>query len=295
MPLTTGSFGNLIQHSLKMIYGLSYKELPKEYPEYVDVEDSDSAYEESQEIVTFGLVPAHDQGGNLALDQAQQGFRTRHVHEDRSLGFEVTQQLLRDDKTRQIRTLPQSLSFSVNATVETICANLLNRAFNASFLGSDGVVLASTAHPTASGNRANRPTNAVDMSLAGLQSCYSTLAASRDSRGKLMSLTPTKAVVPPSLYSAAYRTFKSPEDPTTANRAVNPFHKWMDWMVCHYLTSNTAWFVKTNNPKGGVRWFWRVKPEFFEENARSRLVRCFMVHFAGVGGFDDWRAIWATP
>src|SRR5260370_891299 len=137
MAMTSGAFSNFLFPILRDVYGDTYDELPRQYDRYMEVEDSDQEFEDVQELVTFGLVPLHDQGGALSLDKAQQGYKTRYPMLDYSLGFEITRQLQRGDKTKRIEALPEALSYSVNQTVETICANILNRAFNASYTGVD--------------------------------------------------------------------------------------------------------------------------------------------------------------
>ena len=293
--LTTGAFSNFLFPILRDVWGDTYDELPKQYDKYMEVEHSDQAFEDLQEIVTFGLVPIHDQGGALSLDRAMQGYKTRFEHLDYSMGFEVTRQLLRDDKTKRIMALPEALSFSVNQTVETICANILNRAFNASYTGADGVTLASTAHPIANGTASNRPANAVDFTLTGVQQMQIDLAAYTDSRGLKIMVNPALAILHPFNFATAKRVLGSDTDPTTANRAINPYHKAMDFMLCNFLTSNKPWFIKTDIPKGGLRWFWREEPEFYQNNIDDRLVKRFMVHFAGSSGWDNWRDVYASP
>jgi hypothetical protein len=91
------------------------------------------------------------------------------------------------------------------------------------------------------------------------------------------------------------RVTQSPDDPSTAQRSINPFHRSADFMVNPYCTAQKAWFVKTNVSGGGVRWFWREDAEFMEMNVQDRLSRRYMVHFAGSGGWDNWRSHWGSP
>jgi len=295
MSLTTGAFGNFLFDILKDVYGDSYEQLPKCYERLVEVEDSNQAFEDMQEIITFGLVPEFTQGGSVSLDTARQGLKTRYEHRDYSLGYEVTHQLLRDDKTRHIMTLPAQLADAVNRTVETIVANLFNRAFNSSYTYADGKTLCATDHPTDGGNRSNRPTVGIDVTVTGWQEMEIQLADWRDARGNRINCGPVLAFGNPFNSAAFKRVLQSPDDPSTAARSINPFHRSADYLCSPYLTSQKAWFVKTNVPKGGARWFWRERPTFMQAQVQDRMVERHMVHFCGSAGVDNWRAYWGSP
>jgi hypothetical protein len=304
MALTTGGFGIFLFDVLKDVYGDTYAQLPKIYPQLVEEEDSNQAFEKYAEMVTFSLVPEFAQGSSVGLDTARLGYVTTFTHLDYSLGYEVTHQLLRDDQTKRIMALPAQLADAVNRTVETIVANLFNRASSGSYTYADGKSLLAVDHPTDGGTRANTPSATisgtltqvgVDVTTTGWQEMDIELADWRDARGNRINVGSTLAFGNPFNKANFKRVIMSSDDPSTAKRAINPFYNDCKFVTSPYLTSQKSWFVKTSIPKGGARWFWREKPRFMEMAVQDRMVERHMVHFAGSAGVDNWRAYWGSP
>jgi hypothetical protein len=68
------------------------------------------------------------------------------------LAFALTKVLTEDgDHIRIGQVYARHLAQSLIETKETLCANVLNRAFNASYPGGDGVQLNSASHPIVNG------------------------------------------------------------------------------------------------------------------------------------------------
>src|SRR5690606_2765770 len=72
------------------------------------------------------------------------------------LAFALTKVLVEDGDHIRIGTIfSEHLAQSMIETEETLCANVLNRAFNPSYPGGDGVSLCNASHPIANGTFSN--------------------------------------------------------------------------------------------------------------------------------------------
>jgi hypothetical protein len=146
------------------------------------------------------------------------------------------------------------LAQSLIETKETLCANILNRAFNGSYTGGDGVSLVNTAHPIANGTFSNQLTTAAALSQTSLEQMLIQIRQAVDNNGKKIRLNPEKIVVSPANMFQAEVLLKSVLRTGAANNDINPV-KSMGLLgggaaVMSRLTSTTAWWVSTDAKVG---------------------------------------------
>jgi hypothetical protein len=299
--ITRGSVPKLQWPGVKTIWGLAYKEYADgaEYKEIYDIEKSDKAYEEMVSLTSLGLVPIKEEGDAVSYDTMKQGFVSRFTNLTYALGYQITQEEIEDDqytqgfKTAANRT--KALAFSFHQTIETVGANILNRAFNASYIGGDGVELCSLLHPIEGGTMANTLAYGADLSEASIEEMLvSVVAKFVDSRGKLIKVMPEKLVVSPSNMFEATRILKNSDRPETANRDINALYMMNSIpggiIVNHYLTDPDAWFITTNIPNGLV-YMDRIPIEFSEDNDFDTTNLKFKARMRGAFGWADPRGI----
>ena len=227
----------------------------------------DKAYEEEPEITGFGLAPVKPQGQQIFYDVEAQGPVSRYTHVAYALGYIVTFEELRDDLYEVVsKRRAQQLAFSMRQTKENILAAVYNQGFNSSYPGADGVQLFSTAHPTLSGNQSNLLTTAADISEAAVEDLCIQIMQMTNNRGLKISGLPQSLHVSAQWFEAN-RIYHSVLQNDTANNAINVlratgvFPKGIK--VNHYFSSATAWFIRTNIPRG---------LQYFERD-RSRSTR----------------------
>ena len=61
----------------------------------------------------------------------------------------------------------------------------------------------------------------------------------------------------------------------------------------HYITSTTAWFLLDTNVHL-LTWFWRIKPEFKQDNAFDTGMGLYKSRMRFSKGFSDWRGVWGS-
>jgi hypothetical protein len=267
--INTGSIAKLLAPGLNAIWGNKYTEHAKEYTDLFDVFSSDRAYEEDQQMSSFGLAPVKPQGQATQYDTTSQGFTTRYTHLAYSLGFIITREAIKDnlyEKVGMQRT--GSLAFSMRQTKENVAANVYNRAQTAGFTGGDGVVLSSTAHTSSAGNWSNRLTTAADLSEASLEDLVILVGQATNDRGLKISIKGKKLIIPVQLQFEAARILKSVGQSGTANNDINALRAmgaFSDGVaVNHYLTDADAFFVRTD-VEDGMKLFEREAAEFNQD------------------------------
>lgn len=291
--ITTASHPKALWPGIKAFWGQVYDEHKEEYSDLFDSDTSSMNYEEDVQLTGFGLAPVKSEGSGVAYDSELQGFTTRYTHIAYALGYIVTKEELDDNLYEQVsRRRAAALAMSFRQTKENVGANIYNRAFNGTYLGGDGVSLASTAHPNTSGGTfANKPSVDADLSEASLEDALTAVMGFQNDRGLLINVMPRSLVVARQNWWNANRIMKSAYTPTTANNAVNVLvatNALPEGIVMnHYLTSPNAWFVRTNI-QNGLKYYSRVGIQFDQDND-------FDTMNAKAKGYERYSFGWTDP
>ena len=300
MPvITTGSHPKALWPGIKAWWGRSYNEHVPEYPDLFEIDTSDKAYEEEPEITGFGLAPVKPQGQQIFYDTEVQGPVSRFTHVAYALGFIVTFEELRDDLYEVVaKRRAQQLSFSMRQTKENVLSAVYNQGFNGSYPGADGVQLFSASHPTLSGNQSNLLTVAADISELAIEDLVIQIMNMNNNRGLKISGLPLSLNVPTSQWFEANRIYHSILQNDSANNAINvlratgAFPKGIK--VNHYFSSTTAWFIRTNIPRG-LQYFERDKITFDQDNdfdTKNAKAACYERYSAF---WADFRGAYGSP
>lgn len=270
--ITTGSHPKLLWPGVYTTWGQKYDEHAKEYPDLYEVKSSDKAYEQAVQITPFGLAPVKAQGAPVTYDSETQGTVTTFQHIAYALGYIVTYEEMRDNLYKEVSTnRVEANAFSINQTVENVCAFPYNNAFSTTyFTTADGAALISTAHVNATGGTfSNALSPAADLAEASLEDLCIQIMGTQNDRGLLISIMPQSLHIARQEWFNANRILQSVLQSNTANnninvlKATNAFPQGIK--VNHYFTSAHAFFVRTNAPKG-MTMFWRDEPMFDQDN-----------------------------
>jgi len=306
MPITTGNFAKLLWPGLNAIYGHKYNEYPLECAQIFETKQSRKAFEEDIGVTGFGLAAVKTEGNAIGYDTEQQGFLTRYNHVVYALGFIITEEMMDDDQydtVGQRRTA--GLAYSGRVTKEIVAANVLNRAFNTSFVGGDAATLiasagggGSTSHPNVSGGTwTNGPATASDLSEAAVEQGVIDIGNFLDDRGKQMRVMPKNLIIKNDLQFEAERIFKSNLRVATADNDMNAM-KTMgsipNIIVNHYLTDTDAWFIQTDCPNGMTNYqrkgaTFKIDNDFDTSNAKFKFTERYSF------GWTDPRSMYGSP
>jgi hypothetical protein len=134
--ITSGSFPAALVPLAVKWFGDARAEHKKEYVDLFDVEPSTRAYDEEVGIMGFGLASETGTGESVTYDTATQSFTSRYTHKKYTKGYIVTEEAI-DDNQYDISVLgkreAQALAFAMNQTIETLAANVYNRAFTSGY------------------------------------------------------------------------------------------------------------------------------------------------------------------
>jgi hypothetical protein len=225
-------------------------------------------------------------------------FIQRYLYKVYGLAFALTQVLVEDgDHVRIGQTYAKHLAQSMVETKETLTANILNRAFNSSYTGGDGVSLVNASHPIVGGTFSNVLATSANLSQTSLEQMLVQIRNAVDNNGKRIRLTPKSIVTGPSNVFQAEVLLKSVLRAGTANNDINPV-KSMGMLDdgqanMSRITSTTAWWVKTDAPEGLKIVKRRALEKGMEGDFDTSSMRFKSTERYAVG-FTDPRALFGT-
>lgn len=270
--INTGSHPKLLWPGVFTTWGQVYESHEKEYTDLYEIKTSDKAYEQAVQITPFGLAPVKAQGAAVTYDGEIQGAVTTVHHIAYALGYIVTFEELRDNLYKEVATRrAEANAFSMQQTVENVCAFLYNNAFVTTyFTTGDGAALCSSTHVNASGGTySNVLSPGADLSEASLEDLTTQIMGMQNDTGLLINVMPESLHISRNEWYNANRILQSVLQSGTANnninvlKATNAFPKGIK--MNHYYTSAHPWFIRTNVPNG-MTMFWRDEPMFDQDN-----------------------------
>ncbi len=272
--ITTGNNPRLLQLGVNKIFGDEYNAHEEEYTHLFNTEKSEKAFEVDVQLEGFGPAERKLEGEGLKYDTQRQGFTPKYTMLTFAKGFIVTKENMRDNLYNLFPKRAKALARSMRQAKENEGANIYNLGFNPAALmtDGDGQPLFSTAHingPSDPTTFSNTLAVAAPLSETAIEDLLIQIAEATDPRGLRIAIKGTTLIVPPKLGFEAQRITASVLQNDTANNALNAIKSMgmlpEGFVVNHYLTSDTAWFIKTNAPDG-MKYFTRQAVEFGQDN-----------------------------
>lgn len=298
-PMRSTDFRSIVEPILNEFFDGVYDQRDDEW-EQVFRESRGIPRNYHEEPVGYGFVaaPALPDGTPVTYQQGGILFLQRYIYQVYGLAFALTRVLVEDgDHVRIGSTMAKHLGQSMIETKETLAANILNRAFNASYNGGDGVPLNSTVHPITNGIFSNVLPTAANLSQTSLEQMLVMVRQAVDNSGKKIRLQPRKLVVSPANVFQAEVLLKSVLRAGTNNNDINPV-KSIGLLpegaaVISRLTSNTAWWVLTDAPEGMKLLMRRSIEKTMEGDFETDTMRYKSTERYAVG-WTDPRAMFGT-
>jgi len=255
-PMRSTDFRSIVEPILNECFDGVYDQRKDEWSRVFREEQGiPRNYHEEPVLYGFGAAPQLPDGTPVSYQQGGVLFLQRYVYAVYGLAFALTKVLVEDgDHIRIGQVYARHLAQSLIETKETLAANILNRAFNSSYVGGDGVSLINTAHPIAVGSFSNQLTTAANLSQTSLEQMLIQIRGAVDNNGKKIRLVPRQLVVAPGNIFQAEVLLKSVLRTGTANNDINPIKSigLLDEgaAVLSRLTNANAWWVQTDAPEG---------------------------------------------
>jgi hypothetical protein len=299
-PMRSTDFRSIVEPILNEEFNGIYDQRADEWSEvFKEFNGIPRNYHEEPVLYGFGAAPELPDGMPVTYQSGGVLFIQRYVYKVYGLAFALTKVLVEDgDHIRIGQTYARHLAQSLIETKETLGANVLNRAFNSSYLGGDGVELCSTAHPISGGTFSNKLTTAAALSQTSLEQMLVQIRNAVDNNGKRIRLEPKKIVSGPSNVFQAEVLLKSVLRAGTANNDINPV-KSMGMLSggqanLSRVTSTTAWWVETDAPDGLKLAMRRKLEKSMEGDFETDSMRYKSTERYAFG-WTDPRGVWGTP
>jgi hypothetical protein len=300
VPMRSTDFRSIVEPILNETFDGVYDQRADEWKQvFREFSGTPRNYHEEPVLYGFGAAPELPDGMPVTYQQGGVLFIQRYVYKVYGLAFALTRVLVEDGDHIKIGSIyAEHLAQSLIETKETLCANVLNRAFNGAFLGGDGVSLNNAAHPIANGTFSNLLTTAAALSQTSLEQMLIQIRNAVDNNGKRIRLTPKKIVCSPSNIFQAEVLLKSVLRAGTNNNDINPV-KSMGMLSdgqanLSRITSTTAWWIQTD-AKNGLKLAMRRKldksmeGDFETDSMRYKSTERY------IPGCTDPRGIYGTP
>ena len=255
-PMRSTDFRSIVEPILNECFDGVYDQRADEWSRvFTEQEGIPRNYHEEPVLYGFGAAPQLPDGTPVSYQQGGVLFLQRYVYNVYGLAFALTKVLVEDgDHIRIGQTYAKHLAQSLVETKELLAANVLNRAFNSSYVGGDGVSLTNTSHPIVNGVFSNQLATSANLSQTSLEQMLIQVRQAVDNNGKKIRLQPEKLVIAPGNVFQAEVLLKSVLRTGTANNDINPV-KSIGLLpegaaVISRLTSATNWWVQTDAPEG---------------------------------------------
>lgn len=255
-PMRSTDFRSIVEPILNEEFNGIYDQREDEWKKvFKSTTGIKRAYHEEPVLYGFGSAPELPDGMPVTYNAGGVLFIARYLYKVYGLAFALTKVLVEDgDHIRVGQTYARHLAQSLIETKETLGSNILNRAFNASYTGGDGVSLCSASHPIVGGTFSNVLSTAANLSQTSLEQMLIQIRNATDNNGKRIRLKVKQLVTGPSNVFQAEVLLKSTLRAGTANNDINPVNTMNEipggQANLARITSTTAWFLQTDAPEG---------------------------------------------
>jgi phage major head subunit gpT-like protein len=289
------SFGDILEPGFRKIFDDKYQEIPEQYSKVYHVMTSDKQAEKDSAVTGFGLLQQTDEGDPIQYEDPIQMYDVTYVHLKYTKGFKVSKELWEDDLYNIMNRKPAALGRSARRTAEYYAAQLFNNAFTSTQLGGDGQELTSTAHPRSDGGTAqsNASSTSIVLNETNLEVGKLAMRGQLDDKGMRIMAKADTLLVPPALEKEARILVESTGRPESADNDVNVDKGTLRVVVWDYLTSTTNWFL-IDSGLHEINWFWRVRPEFKQDESFDTDMALYKTRARFSKGFSDWRGVWGS-
>jgi hypothetical protein len=300
MPMRSTDFRSIVEPILNEEFNGIYDQRADEWSQvFKEFKGIPRNYHEEPVLYGFGAAPELPDGMPVTYQSGGVLFIQRYVYKVYGLAFALTKVLVEDgDHIRIGQTYARHLAQSLIETKETLGANILNRAFNGSYAGGDGVELVATNHPIVNGIFSNKLNVAAALSQTSLEQLLIQVRNAVDNNGKRIRLTPKQIVTGPSNVFQAEVLLKSVLRAGTADNDINPV-KSMGLLTegqanLSRITSTTAWWVQTDAPEGLKLAMRRGLEKSMEGDFETDSMR-YKATERYAFGWTDPRGVYGTP
>ena len=292
--ITRGNIAELLAPDLRDVYIDTGKERPKEYPLIFNVNGMDWNPVTDFQVSGLSTMPEKPEGTQFTFDEILMGGSKTYTATPYGMAVEITWEAWRDELYGVMQEMIRCMSRASRNREEVSAWSTLNNAFSTSYVGfSAGESLCDTDHEGLDGiSRSNRPSPDIGFSITGIQNAITRFENMTDERVMPRLLAPTMAVITASNKFVAREIFGSGGKPYTATNEINALvDEDLSFMVSHYITTASYWFMLAAKGEHDLNFYWRDQPIFdmFDDpRTKNAIATSYQRHCQGYG---TWRGV----
>lgn len=294
MAHNRGLIAALVAPDLRKVYVETGKERPLEYPLYFNIDDMEWNPITDQQVSGLSTLPSKAEGTQFSMDELIVGGTKAYTASPYGLAVEITWEAWRDELYGVMREMVACLARASRNRQEVDAWSVINNAFSTSYTGfTASESLCSTSHTGLDGEtRANRPNPDIGLSITGIQNAITRFEDMTDERNLPRLMAPTMALIASANKFVAREILGSGGKPYTADNEINALiDEDLSYMVCHYITTSTYWYLSASKGQHDINFFWRDHPIFdvFDDPwTKNAIATVYQRH---TKGFGTWRGI----
>lgn len=252
--MTTGTRPRSLQYGVDMFikhFSNQYKGIGEMLFQKVK---ADKGFYEIVQLAGMGLAARKGEGAEITTDSIDQDWNARFPVYTYEKGARITMEAIEDDVyDDQLSEIMGELVKGLAYNKDYQMAQILNRAFNTSYLGPDQLTLCNTGHTLqAGGTTSNRLAPDLDLSEDAVEQAVILIDNFLNPDGLQSEYVSKKLIVPTALKYVADRIVGSKYRTATSDNDINSImHRGdvEDYAVWKRLTGNTTWFLTTDCSK----------------------------------------------
>lgn len=295
MAMLTGGYSQLWDRELRKVFFHEYDRQPAEYTKVAKMDPMDGAYDKEGELAGLTQLNEMHESQEIRFEDFEQGNTKEFTPKNFGLGVQISQNMFEDDMSGHMKKAIKELSRAAAYAQEVEFWDLLNNGFSTTYhSGIDDKALFASDHATIKGGGtidndgtdASLTVTSVQEAMTYFETLVNEVNIPIVARADLL-------IIPPALRYKAEKLLLSEYDPENANMQYNTVgNRGLEFMICHYLTSSTAWFV-ISKELHDLRFRWRRKIQFESDTdfhtgnrlykATGRFVADF-AHYRGAFG-----------
>lgn len=295
-PISRPGFSELLRPDLFRVFVDTGEEAPVEFSSILNVIDMPYSPVTDQQISGLGTLPSKDEGEQFGRDEPIMGGSVSYLGAAYGIAIEFTWEAWRDELYGTFQEMVRELRRASDNRLEVDAHSVFNNAESSSFVGFDGEPLIDTAHPLLGGGTAsNRPAVDVQFSHTAIQNAIIAFHNLVDERGLPRLMSPSMALITPEFLYDAREILGSTSKPFSAQNELNSLvQDDLTYMVSHYLTTTTKWFILAKQGVHDLNFFIRDAPIFRMWDDPNTMNAVASVYQRHVAGFGSWRGVYGS-
>jgi hypothetical protein len=268
-----------------------------QFTDWCRIMSMDDQYVDDLETGGPGLASEKPEGQEVQLGTIREGVLYRYIARTFALRLGITEEAMEDNKYPKSIRLAKRLNRALWKTADIDATNMLVRAENASYVGGDGVALASASHTLPHGGTfSNTMATPMSPSVAAMVVATSAMRKFPGHDGITEGVEPKKIVCPTEQWAVWSQILGSTYTPRDGNLAeINVVKSDLSLgQVCalrHWDNTTTNWGV-ISDAEDGLNFRWRKKPNNRTWVENSQHIMSYSISARWARGWSDPRGIY---